>query len=107
MSYDVLKEIYHGNYRVTERTFKRNSDFGKAMDKVVALSDQLQTGLNVEQKDLLAQLDAAYHDLTDRTAFEDFVTGFRLGMRLTLEGVADGDGAFTMISMPPGDGDVP
>ena len=107
MSYDVLKEIYHGNYRVTERAFKRNSDFGKTMDKIATLSDRLQTGLNAEQKDTLNQLDAAYHDLTDRTALEDFVTGFRLGMRLTLKGIADDDGAFTMISMPPGNGDVP
>ena len=107
MSYDVLKEIYHGNYRVTERTFKRDSEYGRVMDKIVTLSDRLQTGLSAEQKDTLNQLDAAYHDLTDLTALEDFVTGFRLGMRLTLEGVADGDGAFTMISMPQGDGDVP
>ena len=106
MSYDVLKEIYHGNYRVTDRTFKPNSDFGRVMDRIVDLSDQLRKELTDEQIGTLDKLDTAYHDLSGMTALEDFVTGFRLGMRLTLEGVASNDGAFSMISMPPDDGDV-
>lgn len=46
----ILEDLYVGDVRPTERFFKRNSQYAKAIDEVVKVGDTLTGSLNEEQK---------------------------------------------------------
>ena len=48
----ILEDIYLGDIRPNERTFKRNGQYAKALDEVVKAGDALTDGLTEEQKEL-------------------------------------------------------
>ena len=46
----VLEDLYLGDIRPSDRSFKRNSQYGKALDEVVRAGDALTDDLTEEQK---------------------------------------------------------
>ena len=57
----ILEDLYVGAIHPNERTFKRNSQYARALDEVVKAGDALTDGLTDEQKAL----------------FEDYMTAQR------------------------------
>ena len=56
--WNILEDLYHGNISVTERTFKRNSTFAKALNRATEIEDAIRTALPGDKKDLAANLGA-------------------------------------------------
>ncbi|MBR4394363.1 MAG: hypothetical protein IKT07_10125 [Oscillospiraceae bacterium] len=48
----ILEDMYVGDIRPNERSFKRNSQYARALDEVVKAGDALADGLSEEQKAL-------------------------------------------------------
>ena len=48
----ILEDLYVGDIRPNEHSFKRNSQYAKALDEVVKAGDALTDGLSEEQKAL-------------------------------------------------------
>ena len=46
----ILEDLYVGAIHPNERTFKRNSQYARALDEVVKAGDALTDGLTDEQK---------------------------------------------------------
>ena len=57
----VMEDLYLGNVRPSDRSFKRNSQYAKALDEIVKTGDALTDGLTERQKEL----------------FEDYMTAQR------------------------------
>ena len=49
----VLEDLYLGDIRPSDRSFKRNSQYAKALDDVVNAGDALTDSLSEKQKELL------------------------------------------------------
>ena len=48
----ILENLYLGDVRPSERSFKRNSQYAKALDEVVKAGGALTDGLTEEQKEM-------------------------------------------------------
>ena len=48
----ILEDLYLGDVRPSERSFKRNSQYAKALDEVVRAGDALTDTLTEKQKEL-------------------------------------------------------
>lgn len=95
---NILEDLYHGNISVTERTYKRNSAFGKALGQVNGIEDALRAALPEDKRGLVEQYSDAHTDMTSAACVEDFVTGLRMGVRFILSALDDDDGCFTPIA---------
>lgn len=51
----VLEDLYLGDIRPSDRSFKRNSQYAKALGEVVKAGDALTDGLTEEQKELFEE----------------------------------------------------
>ena len=60
----ILEDLYLGDIRPNERSFKRNSQYAKALGEVVKVGDQLTESLNAEQKQLFEDFMDAQREVT-------------------------------------------
>ena len=60
----ILEDLYLGDIRPSERSFKRNSQYAKALDDLVKAGDALTDTLTEKQKEM----------------FEDYITAQRKSM---------------------------
>ncbi|MBQ3704064.1 MAG: hypothetical protein II885_15105 [Oscillospiraceae bacterium] len=60
----ILEDLYLGDIRPNERSFKRNGQYAKALDAVVKVGDQLTESLNAEQKQLFEDFMDAQREVT-------------------------------------------
>lgn len=81
----VLEDLYVGDIRPNERFFKRNSQYAKALDKLVKVGDALTDGLNEEQKELFEDYMTAQREVTVLTDCETFCMAFKLGARIMMD----------------------
>ena len=51
----ILEDLYLGDVRPNERSFKRNSQYAKALDEVVKAGDALTDGLTERQRELFEE----------------------------------------------------
>ena len=73
----ILEDLYVGDIRPNERSFKRNSQYAKALDEVVKAGDVLTDGLTNEQRELFedymtAQREVNYKFRSDRAICTEF-----------------------------------
>ena len=79
----ILEDLYLGDVRPSERSFKRNSQYAKALDEVVRAGDALTDTLTEKQKELFEDYMTAQREvnvLTDcdlRPGVEFCVSGIR------------------------------
>ena len=69
-----------------------NSELQKAVDRVVRYESQLTERLGEDGQTLLTKLIRSQHEINSITALENFILGFRLGVRLMVESMDDNDG---------------
>ena len=62
------------------------------MDRVSKCEEQLTELLNEEGRHILTRLTRSQQEIDSRTALENFILGFRLGIRLMAECMDDSDG---------------
>ncbi|MBR3185888.1 MAG: hypothetical protein IKF48_07085 [Oscillospiraceae bacterium] len=87
----ILEELYVGNVRPGERSFKRNSQYSWALDAAVKASDALTDTLNEEQRKLFDAYMEAQREVSILTDCETFIYSFRLGAKIALDVLENGE----------------
>ena len=86
----ILEDLYVGAIHPNERTFKRNSQYARALDEVVKAGDALTDGLTDEQKALIEDYMTAQREVSVLTDCETFCMAFKLGAKIMLDVLSDG-----------------
>ena len=86
----ILEDLYLGDVRPNERSFKRNSQYAKALDEVVKAGDALTDGLTEKQKELFEDYMTAQREVTVLTDCETFCLAFKMGAKIMLDVLTDG-----------------
>lgn len=86
----VLEDLYLGDIRPSDRSFKRNSQYAKALDDVVKAGDALTEGLTDKQKELFEDYMTAQREVNVLTDCETFCMAFKLGAKIMLDVLSDG-----------------
>ena len=80
----ILKDLHLGNVRPSERSFKRNSQYSKALDEVVRAGDALTDTLTEKQKEMFENYMTAQREVNVLTDCETFIYAFRLSAALDM-----------------------
>ena len=88
---DTLEDLYYGNITPCDKRIKSGSPLQQVLDEAEQLTELLEARLDRDGKALLHWLSDAENEAGSTIALENFILGFRLGMRLTVEGLLGGD----------------
>lgn len=88
----TLEDFYYGNIVSCERQMVHGSELKKAADRVARYEAQLTEQLNETEQTILAKLIRSQHEIDSITAVENFILGFRLGIKMMAECMDDHDG---------------
>ena len=89
---NVLKDFYYGNITPGEKEMRPGSELQRAVNTAARCESQLTEGLDEVGLALLTNLVKAQHEIDSITAVENFILGFRLGIRMMAECMDDNDG---------------
>ena len=93
---DTLENLYFGNITPNEQDITPGSVLADAIDRAEQYEEKFTTLLEGEEKTLLLQLLNAENEISSTMALENFILGFRLGMRIAIESLDEDDGSLTM-----------
>ena len=86
----ILEDIYLGDVRPSERSFKRNSQYSKALDDLVTAGDALTDGLAEEQRELFEDYMTVQREVNVLTDCETFLYAFRLAAKIMIGVLTEG-----------------
>jgi len=86
----ILEDLYLGDVHPSERSFKRNSQYAKALDEVVRAGDALTDTLTEKQKELFEGYMTAQREVSVLTDCETFIYAFRLAAKIMTDVLIDG-----------------
>ena len=88
----TLEDFYYGNITPNTQDMAPNSELKRAADRVARFEKQLTEQLDETGQAILEKLIEAQQEIDSITALENFVLGFRLGVRMMAESMDDNDG---------------
>ena len=88
----TLKDLYYRNITPNEQRMTPGSEMKKAVDRVTGCEKQLMEQLGEAEQETLTKLIQSQHEINSITATENFILGFRLGIRIMAECMDDNDG---------------
>ena len=88
----TLEDLYFGNITPNEQKMTPDSELKKAVDRVVHYENQLTELLDEDGQMILTKLIRSQHEINSITALENFILGFRLGVRIMAECMDENDG---------------
>ena len=88
----ILEDFYYGNITPNEKEMQPGSKLQRAVNTAARCESQLADGLDEVRQALLTKLVKAQHEIDGITATENFILGFRLGVRMMVECMDDNDG---------------
>ena len=88
----TLEDFYFGNIVPSERQMTANSELRRAVDTVTRCESQLTERLEEPERALLTELVSAQHKIDSIGALENFILGFRLGVRMMVDCMDENDG---------------
>ena len=88
----TLVDFYYGNITPCERQIAPGSELKRAADRVSRYESQLTEQLDEAERTLLTKLVRSQHEIDSITAVENFILGFRLGVRMMAECMDANDG---------------
>ena len=88
----TLEDLYFGNITPNEQKMAPDSELKKAVDRVAQYESQLAERLNEDEQTILTKLIRSQHEIESITARENFILGFRLGVRIMAECMDESDG---------------
>ena len=88
----ILEDLYYGNITPNEQRMIPGSEMAKAVARAAICEKQLMEQLGETEETILTKLIRSQHEINGITALENFVLGFRLGIRLMAECMDDNDG---------------
>ena len=89
----ILEDFYYGNIIPNEQMMAPDSELKQAAERVARYESQLAEQLKENEKSILEKLIQSQHEIDSITALENFILGFRLGIRLMAECMDENDGA--------------
>ena len=81
----TLEDLYYGNITPNEQQMTPDSELEKAVARVTKYENQLMEQLEEIDQETLTKLIQSQHEIDSITALENFILGFRLGVRLMAE----------------------
>ena len=93
----TLENLYYGNIFPSEQQYARNTQYDKAIRTVSKKEEQLKLLLGEKERTMLKEMVTAQITLNGITAEENFILGFRLGIRLGIEIMDDTDSCISTI----------
>ncbi len=88
----TLEDFYYGNITPNMQDMAPNSELKRAADRVARFENQLTEQLDETGQAILEKLIEAQQEIDSITALENFILGFRLGVRLMAESMDENDG---------------
>ena len=88
----TLEDLYFGNITPNEQKMAPDSELKKAVDRVTRYESQLTERLGEDEQTILTKLIRSQHEIESITAQENFILGFRLGVRIMAECMDENDG---------------
>ncbi|MDE6956104.1 MAG: hypothetical protein K2P18_10160 [Oscillospiraceae bacterium] len=88
----TLEHLYYGNIMPNAQDMAPHSELKQAADRVARFEKQLTEQLDETGQAILEKLIESQHEIDSITALENFVLGFRLGVRMMAESMDDNDG---------------
>ena len=96
---DTLEDLYYGNITPCDKRIKSGAPLQQVLDEAEQCEERLAAKLDDEGKAFLHRLSDAENEAASTIALENFILGFRLGMRLAVEGLlGGGDGCLADIT---------
>ena len=89
---NTLEDLYYGNIMPNTQDIAPNSELKRATDRVTRFEKQLTEQLDETGQAVLAKLIESQQEIDSITALENFILGFRLGAKITMECMDDNDG---------------
>ena len=89
---NTLEDLYYGNITPGAQQIVPNSELKRAVDRVTRFESQLTERLDEDGQTILAKLIESRDEVESITARENFILGFRLGARITMECMDGNDG---------------
>ena len=90
---DTLENLYFGNITPNDQIVKSGTALKKAMEQSAGCEEKLTALLEGTEKTLLLRLINAENEIGSTMALENFILGFRLGVRMILEALDEDDGS--------------
>ena len=90
---DTLENLYFGNITPNDQTIKSGTALKEAMEQSTECEEKLTALLEGKEKTLLLRLLNAENEVCSTMALENFILGFRLGVRMILEALDEDDGS--------------
>ena len=88
---DTLEDLYYGNITPCDKRIKSGTPLQTVLDEAEQCEERLAAKLDDEGKALLHRMADAENEASSTIALENFILGFRLGMRLAVEGLLSND----------------
>ena len=89
---NTLEDLYYGNITPGAQQVVPNSELKRATDRIARFESQLTERLDETGQTILAKLVESKDEVESITALENFILGFRLGAKLTMECMDENDG---------------
>ena len=89
---NTLEDLYYGNITPGQQQIAPNSELKRATDRAARFESQLTERLDEDGQTILAKLIESRDEIESITARENFILGFRLGARITMECIDENDG---------------
>ena len=88
----TLEDLYYGNISPFQRQMTPDSELKCAVDRVAQYESQLAEQIDEDGQTILTKFVRSQHDINGITSLENFILGFRLGVRMMAECMDDNDG---------------
>ena len=88
----TLEDLYYGNITPHAQDMTAGSELKQAVTRVAQYESQLMEQLDEAEQTILTKLIRSQHEIDSITARENFILGFRLGVRIMAECMDDNDG---------------
>ena len=85
----ILEDLYLGDVRPSERSFKRNSQYAKALDDLVKAGAALTDTLTEKQREMFDAYMTAQREVNVLTDCETFIYTFRLSVKIMIDVLTD------------------
>ena len=89
---NTLEDLYYGNITPSTQQIMPDSELKRATDRITRFESQLTERLDEDGQAILAKLIESRDEIESITARENFILGFRLGARITMECMDGNDG---------------
>lgn len=86
----ILEDLYLGDVRPSERSFKRNTQYAKALDDLVKAGDALTDTLTEKQREMFEEYMTAQREVNILTDCETFCYGFMLVAKMMMDVLTEG-----------------